>query len=250
MGEGGEMRLNGIGSGHSSDAHHVTNCIHEHSHYDKQPGKVGASGSASLSAQAFSAARSQSDAQFSLSAWLKKTLMGGKKFLFGIWGNGNTGVTGQSDGRPGAEQVLAQMNDTAAAEHAASGLAGSGSPQNVSNGLRTPQIAAAATAVPLENLQNNPYFSAVDRTAEQQGNLWQRVRVRFKNMTGQLAGHLPGKFFGAQSRSSFQAKQQRPREDLRKRSTFRKDEVQIDCMLTDDSYLLDSYDKKGEYRKL
>lgn len=248
------MQLNGIGSGHGSDMHHVTNCMHDHSHYDKT-GNMGASASASTSAQAFAAAKSQTDAQFSLSAWLEKTLNSGKKLWRGIWGSSDAGTAGQSGDRPGAEQVLAQINDTNVAENEASSLAGQNShlpdsSQAVHHSLRTPQIAAAATSVQLQDLQNNPYFSAVDRAAEQQGNLWQRVKVKFKNMTGQLAGHLPGKFFGAQTRSSFQAKQQRPKEDMRKRSTFRKDEVEIDCMLTDDSYLLDSYDKKGEYRKL
>lgn len=244
------MQLNGIG--HSSDMHHVTNCMHDHSHYDKS-GKMGAS--ASMGAQALEAAKNQADAQLSLSAWLEKTLSSGKRLWKGIWGSSDAGAAGQPGERSGAEQLLAQIYDINAAENQGSHSAGADSilpdePQAAQHSLRTPQIAAAATAVQLQDLQNNPYFSAVDREAEQQGSLWRRMRVKLKDMTGRLAGHLPGKFFGAQTKSSFQAKQQRPKEDLRKRSTFRKDEVEINCMLTDDSYLLDSYDKKGEYRKL
>ena len=76
------------------------------------------------------------------------------------------------------------------------------------------------------------------------------MRVRLKGTAGQLAGHLPGNFFNAQTNNSFQAGKERSREDLRKHSKFRKDELEIDCILTDDSYLLDSYDRKGEYSKL
>lgn len=246
------MQLNGIGGGHGSDAHHVTKCMHDHSHYDKT-GKMGAS--ASMSAQALEAAGSRADARFSLSAWLEKTLSGGKKLWKGIWGSSDAGAAGQPGERSGAEQVLAQINVINVAENPGSHSEGADSilpnnPQAVQSRLGSPQIAAAATSLQLQDLQNNPYFSAVDRVAEQQGNLWQRMRVKLKNMTGRLSGHLPGKFFNAQAGNSFQAKQQRPREDLRRRSTFRRDEVEIDCMLTDDSYLLDSYDNKGEYRKL
>ncbi len=77
------------------------------------------------------------------------------------------------------------------------------------------------------------------------------MKVRFKDITGQLAGHLPKKFSGfLQTRNSFQARQQKPKQDLRKHSKYREDKVEIDCVLTDDSYLLDSYDRKGEYSKL
>ena len=76
------------------------------------------------------------------------------------------------------------------------------------------------------------------------------MRVKFKELTGHLAGHLPGNFSGTQTKGSFQAKQEHSKEDLRKHSKYRKDELEIDCILMDDSYLLDSYDRKGEYSKL
>ena len=37
---------------------------------------------------------------------------------------------------------------------------------------------------------------------------------------------------------------------MRRRSKYRQDELEIDCVLTDESYLLDSYDRKGEYSQL
>ena len=235
------MQLGGIG--HDSDSHHVTNCMHSHSHYDKTGAAGGAGTQAGMSPQAFNAQERQADAQFSLSSWLEKTLVSGRKLWRGIWGSGGTEGVGGPGSQSGAEQTMAQIHDVNAAEGPSSPLG--------QDSLHTPQIAAAATALTQQQeLHNNPWFLAVDRVAEQQGNLWQRMKVGFKNVAGQLAGHLPGKFLGAQAKGSFQTKQERPKEDLRKKSTFRKDEVEIECMLTDDSYLLDSYDKNGEYSRL
>ena len=104
---------------------------------------------------------------------------------------------------------------------------------------------------PPQGMQENPYFSAVENIGGRQETLWRKMKVRFKDITGQLAGHLPKKFSGfLQTRNSFQARQQKPKQDLRKHSKYREDKVEIDCVLTDDSYLLDSYDRKGEYSKL
>lgn len=236
------MQLNEIGSGHGSSAHHVTNCMHDHAHMDKV-GKIGAAASSGMSAQALMAAESQADAQFSLAAWLDKTLNSGRRLWGSIWGNGDAvgtvdaGGTANAGREAGAEQIAAILPQD-----------DSGSGQQT---LHAPQIAAAVSAVMQpQDIHNNPYFSAVERLDDQQGNLWRRVKVKFNNMAGQLTGHLPEKFFSAQARNSFQTKQERPKEDLRKHSKFRRDELVIDCVLTDDSYLLDSYDRRGEYSKL
>lgn len=72
------MQLNEIGSRHGSNTHHVTSCMHDHSHINKV-GKVGAAPSG-VSVQSAMAAESQADAQFSLAEWLDKTLNGGRGF--------------------------------------------------------------------------------------------------------------------------------------------------------------------------
>lgn len=236
------MQLNEIGSRHSSGAHHVTNCIHDHAQIDKF-GKMGAAVSSGTGVQSMMAAESQADAQFSLAAWLDKTLNSGRKLWGSIWGNGNAvgtvdaGGTANAGREAGAEQIAAILPQD-----------DSGSGQQT---LHTPQIAAAATAVQQpQDIHNNPYFSAVESPDERQGNLLRRAKVRFEKMAGQLTGRFPGKFFSAQAGNSFQAGQERSREDLRRHSKFRRDELVIDCVLTDDSYLLDSYDRHGEYSKL
>lgn len=236
------MQLNGIGGGHSSNMHHVTNCIHDHSHYEKD-GKIGAAAASKTDVQSMMTAESQADAQFSLTAWLNKTLNGGQNLLGSLWGNGEgigtAGSGNQSGNESGAEQVLMtlplEQDDS----------------ESSRQGLHTPQIAAAATAVPLpRDIHNNPSFSAAHRSDERQGNPWRRLKTKFKDMTGQLTGHLRGKFSSAQTKNTFQPKQERPKQDLRRHSKLRRDELELNCVPTDDSYLLDSYDRKGEYSKI
>lgn len=254
MGE--SMQINGIGSEHNSHSHTVTNCLHEHTGSDKESGIMR---SAAMDAVTLTNQDTivQQDAQFSLSAWLNDTLKSGKSLLHRIWGSEDTANTTLAKGHSVEEQVLAQLGEDGAMAGIgvdANGQSSYGKQgQQADHMLQTAQIATAATVInPIQNntVQHNPYFSAVEDTGRHQETLWQKVRVKFKDIASQLSGHLPGKFAGFQSKSSLQTKQEQTKEDLRKRSKFREDEVEIDCVLTDDSYLLDSYDKKGEYTKL
>ncbi|MCM1024977.1 MAG: hypothetical protein NC432_00955 [Roseburia sp.] len=221
------MQLGGIGGSHSGETHQVTNCMHSHEHYQKEPGGAAAS-SAQLSARAFEMQNQQQDAQMSLSAWLQKLMRSGRGFLRGVWGGseavgGETAVNGDRTGE--AQAVLAE----------------SGRRQD------TRESAARREAV-----ETNPYFLAVG-TEEPRGITapLQKLRAKVRSVTGQLAGKLPGRFFRFQAKNSFQARpDNKPKEDLRKRSKYRKDELEIDCILTDESYLMDSYDRKGEYSQL
>lgn len=219
------MRLGGIEGSHDRDSHYVTNCMHEHAHYRKD--SSAAASSPAMSAQTFQMQKQQQDAQFSLSAWVQKLLGKGKGFLKGVWGLNEVSADAQPGDKSGQAQVMAQMREDAA-----------------SDGRST----AAKTRV----MQENPYFLAMpeDRPGTRL-TVFARVRAKVKGVTGQLAGKLPGHFFQFQAKNSFQAKpEQRPKEDLRKRSKYRKDELEIDCILTDESYLMDSYDRKGEYSQL
>lgn len=246
------MQLGGIGSGHGTDSHQVTNCMHAHAHYDKGASGGAAAGAAQAS-QVMTQAKTQ-DAQFTLTGWLEKTIGSGKRLLGSLWGS-DAGTAGQSGSRTGAEQTLAQINEAAVTEGARRSLAGQENrlpddPQSVAGVLHTPQIAAAASTVRLQGLRDNPYFSAVEKSDGQRGSLLQRVKGKLKGIQEHLSERLSGKFSNAQTKGSFQSRKENHREDLRKRSRFRKDGLEIDCVLTDDSYLLDSYDRKGGYSKL
>lgn len=101
-------------------------------------------------------------------------------------------------------------------------------------------------------IYNSPYFAAVPSSQSQNAatSLVQKMKLKCSSITGQLAKHLPGKFSKFQKKGSFHARKDGTREDLRRRSKYREDKLEIDCVLTDESYLLDSYDRKGEYTQL
>jgi len=244
------MQIGGVGGNHSADLHQVTNCLHDHAQSHKTGGAAGSSG-AVMNAQ-LPQAEVQQDAQFSLSAWLEKTLGNGKRMLRSFWGSSEANVSGESGGKSDHQQIMAQIHDDSTENPVGANMTGQeGRQSGMSQTLHTPQIAAAATAVTEpQTLQNNPYFAAVEEIGKEEETIWQKMRVKFRDITGQLSGHLPGKFLNFQTKSSFQEKEEQKKEDLRKRSKFRKDEVEIDCVLTDDSYLLDSYDRKGGYSRL
>lgn len=252
------MQLNGIGSGHDAHAHQITQCMHEHTHF-KKDGTISGGASSNAGIQSLQTESSQ-EGQLSLSAWMERLLGKGKHLLRGIWGSNETASSGEAGDRSGAAQILADIREESMADGISANVAGRNgrqpdATQMLDEHIRTPhtsQIAAAATAVtPQQTIQDNPYFSPAENIGGRQDSLWQKMRVRFRDAAGQLAGHLPKKFSGfLQTRNSFQAKQEQPKKDLRKHSRFRRDEVEIDCVLTDDSYLLDSYDRKGEYSRL
>lgn len=228
--------IHGIGNNHTSGMHQVTECIHNHNTENKV-------GGASLPPVSPNAQRpitqvpvepAIKEGPFSLATWLQRTLTAGKKWIFRIWGDGlgTTAVGGETenDGTQSAdirEDQSAGLSDHSvqenAARHNAEIVAGvmMQSPQNV--------------------LQNNPYFMAVPE--EKRQSLIQRVRVHFHTITKYLTKQFSGGNF-------FQTKQEKPKEDLRRHSRYRQDDLEIDCVITDDSYLLDSYDKRGEYSKL
>lgn len=191
------MQINNIGSGHNHNMHQVTGCMHEQ---DVSKKGAAAAGAKSDSGQRIvTSTGKQADNSFSLVAWLRDKLSGGKHLLQKIWGDKG-------------ENTIAQ------------------------------EMAASANVKPAVQ-DSNPYFSTIEDAAKEKKSIRERIKVRFQEIAGQLTGRFSGK-------NSFQTRQEKPKEDLRKHSTYKKDDLEIDCILTDDSYLLDSYDKKGEYSKL
>jgi len=214
------MQIGGLGSSHDTSDHHVTNCIHDHHEVQKKTGGAAMQASAAMEA---SAAKSelQQEGLFSLSAWLKSMLGNRKGFLLSFW-EGGQAPTGEIEGNKAA------VNGTEGSRTAA--------PQSVAYAGDL-NMAAAAAAV-------------VQPTIQSHQSLWQKMRVRFHNVSGRLSRRRPQKFFGFQTKNSFRARQEMPEENLRKYSRYRKDTVEINCARTEESYLMDSYDRKGEYSRL
>ncbi len=221
--------IGGVGSEHGSDLHHVTNCMHDHSHYRKDGGAAANAGSQMSRLQM---QKQQQDAQLSLSDWFGRAVAGGRRLLKGIWGTNETNSAGMAGDKTGSGHPMAQVGESTAA----------GSHIGVNDHTSAAHNAAA---------QGNPYFFTVPERNAAHMTPFQKVRAKVVAAAEKLAGKLPGKSFRFQAKNSFQAKpENHPRENLKRRSKYRKDEVEIDCILTDESYLMDSYDRNGEYRQL
>lgn len=223
------MQLGRIADDHSADMHHVTKCLHDHvqSDKDKNAGKMGMAPSAA--AQQITQTNNEQQAQLTLNDWIHRLLQSGKQRLLGFWNGSESSPTGDRSQQTGSDQVVAQS--------------GSGSDKPVTTSVNIQKEA---------DVYNNPYFAAVPTGQPQNPavTLVQKIKLKCGNITGQLAKHLPGKFSRFQKKGSFHAKKDGNREDLRRRSKYREDKLEIDCVLTDESYLLDSYDRKGEYSQL
>ena len=236
------MQLNGIGSSHHSDMHQVTNCLHNHNVTKRESSAAMSSASQMVNQQTL---EQSLENNLSFSDWVKN-MLGRTKSLWGkIWGTTEEGlVPGENPNSSGLQDVVTPMSVDAQANILSQGYT---APQDNPAYMQQPaQVARAATAVPPPQIiSNNPYFSAIEDTGTQQQTLWQRIKVKFENITGYLTKH-----FSFSNRNSFQAKQENAKEDLSKKSRYRKGDMEINCVLTDESYLMDSYNSKGEYSKL
>ena len=238
------MQFNGVGKGHDSQMHmhHVTDCVFDHAHYRKKE-ESAASGSG-MESQALDMTQKEQEGELSLSAWLDRMFGKGKGFLRGFWNGSGSAVRGVTEGR---EDIAGTGSLTGRQASDSQDISAPGAAE----GLHSAQVSAASASVPPPRMiENNPYFSAIEDTGRKQENLWQKVRVKVRDVSGRLAGHLPGNFFQTGNQDSFQSNRQKPKTDLRKHSRYHEDKLEIDCVLTDDSYLLDSYDRKGEYSRL
>ena len=218
------MQLGGIGDNHSADMHQVTSCLHDHG--KQMEGKLGMKMELSSAYRQTLQENQEQQAQLSLTDILQKLLQSGRQRLIGFWNGSEAAGVGDKAGKSDKPQVMAPISDM--------------------NVTKETDVAARETV-----LQSNPYFAAVAEPPKREGaSLFQKVKLKCKNVAGELAQHLPSRFFNFQKKGSFQAKKEGSREDMRKRSKYRQDKVEIDCVLTDESYLLDSYDRKGEYSQL
>lgn len=214
--------VGGIGSGMNSQStnghvHHVTECIREEKH--KQP-QGGAAASTRMTAGESVQTITEREPQWDLFEWVGRAIgrgTGGIRSLFGL-GSG-TQSQASSDMAAARETVMAQLL-----------------PDQKSGSDR----AAVYFVPPREETTQNSWFQSLKT----------RAAIRFGEIRGSLAKHLKQEQSlqmgtGKQGSTSPREKQSRKRI-----STYRQQDLKIECMITDDSYLLDSYNKKGDYSKL
>lgn len=231
------MQIDGLGNSHSASDHHVTNCIFDHHEIRKNVGAAAMKASAPMGSSA-AKAELQQEGQLSLSAWLKNMLGSGKGFLLNFWDGGqvSAGVI------EGDQTAINSAEGSHSAESQA--VIQTGVPDS------SAAVVTVQPAIQSHINHNTSYFMGGADTENQKQTFWQKVRTRFYNVSGQLNGRLHHKFFSFQAKNSFQAKQEKTREDLRRHSRYRRDTVEINCAPTEESYLMDSYDRKGEYSRL
>lgn len=245
------MYVGGIGNsgldGHSSASHHVTNFHHgSHEPEGNMPLKAApvAAGGTQLTAAP--------EEKLTLIDALRRTLARGRGFLGRLWGadNGGTQTSGVRDSADGARTAAAGTDPVVTLRE--------DPVRDISHdSLHNARIAAASTAVwpPQSPSGANPYFTTHSDPGKVKDNVFQRIRIRFRDAAGKLAGRFGGRF-GERLSGRFSKKRhyhsgrQKPKENLRRRSRYKGDDIELDCVLIDDSYLLDSYDRKGEYSKL
>lgn len=226
------MQIGGLGSSHSTSDHHVTNCIHDHHEVRKNVGMAAMKTSAAAEASA-AKTELQQEGLFSLSAWMRNMLGSGKGFLLNFWDGGQASAGGTEGDQ--------------ASIYGAEGSQAAASQAVVPSG--DPGMAAAVTVQPAVS-HNSPDLPAVGKAGTRKQRLLRKVRERFYNMSGRLSGRRTRKDLGFQTKNSFRARQERSGEDLRKQSGHRRDTVEINYAQTEESYLMDSYDRKGEYTRL
>lgn len=224
------MQVNGVGNSHDSYSHQVTECNHDHAEGMKNTqGGAGAKGSSQVSPSQVQ--EQVQNTGFSLSAWMNNLLGKGKSILRGIWGNSNAAgdlTVGENTENPVPDDPF----ENAAMNQAPGITVHSNTYYQPIEQSRAPFV---SVPVPGQDVPVSPF---------------QKIRIRVQQVTKQLADHLPGHFFGSSGGKSLQTKQDRSRQDLRKRSQYKEDDVEIECILTDESYLMDSYNRKGEYSRL
>ena len=222
------MQVGGVGSGHDTYSHHVTSCLHEHG-ANTDTGSMGAKSGAAQTAQMATEAL-QENSKGNLLSWVQNIGNSGKQLLQKIWGDSkesNDAISSQKDG---------SGNHIAGQETLVTGN---------SVGVKTTWNRAA-----VETAATHTYFRPVEAKDAMPANPFQKVRYQVQKVARKLMDRLPGRFLGSHSGDFLQTKQQHTKEDLRKRSQYKEDDQEIECILTDESYLTDSYNRKGEYSHL
>lgn len=216
------MRLDGI-EDHNAQMHQVTKCLHDHRETQESGMKLSLSAGETMKQTLLDTDGQQT--QMSLADLLQKLLRESGRRLLHFWNGSETAENGDKAEKSGDKQVMTQITDM---------------------NVRT-ENDSVKNALPAAN----PYFAAIAEPPKNvRQSFVQKLKLKCGKAAGQLARHLPGRFFQFQKKGSFQAGKEGAGRDLRKRSRYREDQLEIECVLTDESYLLDSYDRNGEYTQL
>lgn len=210
---------NDLNQQNTNHVHHVTECIHKEPSKALQGG-MAMQGSVTVPEKGNVTATATPETAWSPFQWLSR-----------VWNHGLNSIKGLF----GVEQPKS------AGEHAQT----------------LPQTSEAMTSLPL-TVETNVYKTAgyfVPAREAAVPNTWyqrlrERTRIQFGRIRSSLAKYLKQDQtlqMGTGKKGSFTKKE---KEDRSRLSVYREDDVEIECIITDDSYLLDSYNRKGDYSRL
>jgi len=221
------MQIGGVGSGHDTYSHQVTECLHEH---------TGQTDTGSLGAKMADGQETRTAAEIlqdtsneNMMSWVQKIGHSGKQLLQKIWGDSKEADAVISQDQGTGNRITGQETTVT----------------GTSVGVKTTMNRAA-----VETAATHTYFRPVEAKDAMPANPFQKVRYQVQKVARKLMDRLPGRFLGSHTGDFLQTKQQQTKEDLRKRSQYKQDDQEIECILTDESYLTDSYNRKGEYSHL
>ena len=249
------MQIGGIGSGNpdygrQGISHQITDCIHDHGTAGTKTGAVGMSAPAvSFSSAVQATEAKQPAAQETVTLWgrVRDVLGNGRQLLGRIWGQNASGeASAAQEAGELLQETLREDAVDAVRENALEVL-------SEDREHHESRVAAAASAVqaPQGMVASNPYFTVTSDTGKVKEPLLVRIRIRFRDITGYLSRYAGGRLAGRFSKgSNLTGGRNKPRQDLRKQSRYREKGVEMDCVLTDDSHLMDSYDSTGKYSRL
>lgn len=245
------MQINGLGNEHNSSSHYVTVHVHKHGEMNKDM-RGGMQNSAQTAVQQVKKTSTQ-QAPMTEVGLLQRLLDKGKNLLKAIWGSSDGTAEGSmlnADGKGIVDSGVLNTNSNGAG----AGNAGYEAAAHNQSMVHTEQQSVAEAAVQSTAKTGvtggNPYFTVAEESQKPKG-FFGEIRIKIKGIAGQLAGKLPGNMFRSMTNNSFEAgTKKQSQEDMKRRSKYKKDQVEIDCIITDDSFLMDSYDRKGGYRKL
>jgi hypothetical protein len=213
------MQIGSIGSEHDTHLHNVSNCVHESPDTDKKTGGAAYMGM-QKAVDTVQLSYTNTEETMPEAGWFgrlsSRVSAGIKKIFTTFWQSGSVQNESAADstenGMTHAEENIFAYSDEKGQQTAAAG--------------------------------GSPYFIPVENT-KKADNLPQLVKNKIHEVTGFLAKH-----FSFSGRNGFGTGNKDTKDDLRRRSRYRENDIEMDCMLTDDSYLLDSYDRKGGYSRL
>lgn len=227
---------NSLNQQQTGHVHHVTECVHARTPEKPEGGMKTGSQTAAASQQQTAGITESS--QTGLLSRLMEQIKSGVRSL-GLWLSTDTGRSADvseasaEDSDPTAAAGMTQLGNIAAAAQ----------PGNIV-GEKTAGVAqlekAAGYFVPLQ--QEKVQGSLVTNTRE-------RIRIRFASIRNSLAKYLKQEQ-KLQTKTGGNKEPGKEKQDRSRHSIYRQEDLELECVITDDSYLLDSYDRKGDYSRL